>query len=92
MVVLEAPLLIEADWLDLVDEVWVASANEENSLKRCHERSGLTDAQSKARLASQLSPDEKAKYADVLIDTNVSLADVEAKVRELWEERFARPA
>jgi len=92
VVVLEAPLLIEADWLDLVDEVWVTSANEENSLKRCRERSGLTEAQARARLASQLSPEEKAKYADVLIDTNVSLADVEAKVRELWEERFARPA
>jgi dephospho-CoA kinase len=43
-------------------------------------------------MASQLSPDEKARYADVLIDTNVSLADVEAKVRELWEERFNRRA
>jgi dephospho-CoA kinase len=90
VVVLEAPLLVEANWLDLVDEVWVAKANEENSLKRCRDRSGLSEAQAKARMASQLSPDEKEKHADVLIDTNVSLAEVEAKVRELWEERFGK--
>ena len=92
VVVLEAPLLVEANWLDLVDEVWVAVANEENSLKRCRERSGLSEAQARARLASQLSPEEKAKHADVLIDTNVSLAEVEAKVRQLWEERFTKRA
>ena len=92
VIVLEAPLLVEADWLDLVDEVWVAKANEENSIKRCRERSGLSVEQARARMASQLSPDEKAKYADVLIDTNVSLAEVEAKVRQLWEERFTKPA
>jgi hypothetical protein len=26
----------------------------------------------------------------VLIDTNVSLAEVEAKVKDLWEERFGK--
>jgi dephospho-CoA kinase len=88
VIVLEAPLLVEANWLDLVDEVWVANASEANALKRCAERSGLSEAEAKARMASQLSPDEKAKHADVLIDTNVSLAEVEAKVKELWEESF----
>ncbi len=90
VIVLEAPLLVEANWLDLVDEVWVAKASEANALKRCAERSGLSEAEAKARMASQLSPSEKAKHADVLIDTNVSLAQVEAKVKELWEERFGK--
>jgi dephospho-CoA kinase len=90
VVVLEAPLLIEANWLDLVDEVWVARASEENSLKRCRERSGLSEAQARARMASQFSPDEKAKHASVLIDTNVSLAEVEAMVKNLWRERFGK--
>lgn len=90
VIVLEAPLLVEANWLDLVDEVWVAKASEANALKRCAERSGLSEAEARARLVSQLSPDEKAKHADVLIDTNVSLAEVEAKVKGLWEERFGK--
>jgi len=88
VIVLEAPLLVEANWLDLVDEVWVAKASEANALKRCAERSGLSEAQARSRMASQLSPEEKAKYADVVIDTNVSLAEVEAKVKALWQDRF----
>jgi dephospho-CoA kinase len=90
VIVLEAPLLVEANWLDLVDEVWVAKASEANAMKRCAERSGLSEAQARSRMASQISPDEKAKYGDVVIDTNVSLAEVEAKVKELWEERFGK--
>jgi dephospho-CoA kinase len=90
VIVLEAPLLVEANWLDLVDEVWVAKASEANALKRCAERSGLSVSQARSRMASQLSPDEKAKHADVVIDTNVSLAEVEAKVKDLWEERLGR--
>jgi dephospho-CoA kinase len=89
VVVLEAPLLVEANWLDLVDEIWVAKASEANAIKRCRERSGLPEAQARARIASQLSSEEKAKYADVVIDTNVSLAEVEARVKELWQERFS---
>jgi dephospho-CoA kinase len=88
VVVLDAPLLVEANWLDLVDEVWVARASEINALKRCRERSGLPEEQAKARMASQLSPEEKAKYADVVIDTDVTLAEVEATVRKLWEQRI----
>jgi len=90
VIVLEAPLLVEANWLDLVDEVWVAKASEANALKRCADRSGLSEAQARSRMASQLSPDEKAKYGDVVIDTNVSLAEVEAKVKELWEHRIGK--
>ena len=90
VIVLEAPLLVEADWLDLVEEVWVARASEENSLKRCRDRSGLSEAQARARLASQMPPEEKARHADVIIDTDVSLEEVEGKVRELWERRLTK--
>lgn len=92
VVVLEAPLLIEANWLDLVDEVWVTKVSEASALKRCHERSGLSEAQARVRIASQLSSEERAKHADIVIDTDVSLAEVEARVRELWQERFGQRA
>ncbi len=90
VIVLEAPLLVEAKWLDLVDEVWVAKVSDANAIERCRERSGLSEAQAKARIASQLSSEEKAKYADVVIDTNVSLPEVEARVKELWQEKFGQ--
>jgi dephospho-CoA kinase len=89
VVVLEAPLLIEANWLDLVDEVWVAVAGEETVLRRCRQRSGLTLPQAKARIAAQTSVEEKIKHADVVIDTDVTLAELEARVKGLWKEKFA---
>ena len=87
VVVLEAPLLIEAKWLDLVDEVWVAKASEATMVRRCQNRSGLSEAQAKARILSQLPPGEKTRYADVVIDTDVTLEEVEARVKDLWEQR-----
>lgn len=84
VVVVEAPLLIEANWLDLVDEVWVANASEETMVKRCRNRSGLSDAQARARIAAQMPSGEKVKYGDVVINTDLPLSEVEATVDELW--------
>lgn len=85
VVVLEAAVLIEANWTDLVDEVWVAVAPEEVAVKRLQNRGVLSEEQARARIRSQLSPEERAKHADVIIDTDCELAEVEARVEELWQ-------
>jgi len=85
VVVLEAPLLLEAGWTSLVDEVWVAIAAESTVLKRLQERVGLSKEESLARIRSQLSSEERIKRADVVINTDCSLDEVKARVRELWE-------
>lgn len=85
VIVLEAPLLIEAGWLPLVEQVWVTVASEATVLQRLRQRNGLSKAQALARLHSQLPPEEKIKYADVVINTDVPLSKVEAQVKELWE-------
>ncbi len=82
--VLEAAVLIEANWTDLVDEVWVTVAPEETAVKRLQNRGGLSEEQARARIRSQLSSEERAKHADVIINTNCDLAEVRAKVEELW--------
>lgn len=84
VVVLEAPLLIEADWTSLVDEVWVTVASESTVLRRLKERVGLSEQQSLARIHSQLSPEERVKHADVVIDTDCDLDELRARVGELW--------
>ncbi|MBE0415427.1 MAG: dephospho-CoA kinase [Dehalococcoidia bacterium] len=90
VVVLEAAVLIEANWTDLVDEVWVAVAPEEVAVKRLQNRGGLSEEQARARIRSQLSPEERAKHADVIIDTDCELAKVEARVEELWQSLHKR--
>jgi len=86
VVVLEAALLLEANWTSLVDEVWVTAAAESTVLKRLKEKSGLSEPQSWARIRSQMSNEERVKRADVVIDTDCSLDELKARVKELWEK------
>ena len=84
VVVLEAAVLIEADWTDLADEVWVAVAPEDVVIKRLRDRGGLSEEQARARIRSQLPAEERAKHADVIIDTDCDISEVRARVDELW--------
>ena len=83
--VLEAPLLIEAGWTSLVDEVWVTVAAESTVLKRLKEKPGLSEEESLARIRCQLPSEERVKHADVIIDTDCSLDKLRMRVRELWQ-------
>jgi dephospho-CoA kinase len=98
VVVLEAALLIDVplslragkpSLLDEVDEVWVTVAPEFTVFKRL-EQSGMSEEQALARIRSQLSSEERAKYADVVIETDCSLEELREKVRALWEKLDTR--
>ena len=52
VVVLEAPLLIEAGWTSSVDEVWVTVASEATVLSRLEEQKGLSRQEALARIHS----------------------------------------
>ncbi len=84
VVVLEAPLLIEAGWTSLVDEIWVTVASEATVLRRLQERTGLSEPESLARIRAQLSSAERVRYADVTIDTDGELDELRARVEKQW--------
>ena len=84
VVVIEAPLLVEAGWTSLVDEVWVTTASEDTVLSRLKERTGLSEGESRARIRSQLPTEERILHADVVIDTDCDLDELKTKVKELW--------
>ena len=81
---IEAALLIEANWTSLVDEVWVTVATEAAVLERLKQHRGLAEEQILARIHSQLSAEERVKHADVIINNNGNLDEIKAKVKELW--------
>ena len=85
VVVLEAAILLEAGWNQLVDEVWITVAPESIVVERTRERTGLPEEQIVARIRSQMSSEERAKHADVVINNDGSLDELKAKVKELWE-------
>jgi len=85
VVVLEGALLIEAKWTDLADEVWVALAPAEVAVKRLKERGGLSEDEARTRIQTQLPAAERAKYADVIINTDCELWEVRAQIDKLWK-------
>ena len=85
VVVLVVPLLIEAGWTSLVDEVWVTVAPEPTVVRRLKEKVGLSERESLARIRSQLSSEERVKHADVVVDTDCDLGELREKVREQWQ-------
>jgi len=93
--VLEAAVLIEADWLPLADEVWVVEAAPEVARQRLMAYKGLSAAEAEARLGAQLSNEERRRHADVVIDNGGSLEDTRRQVDRLWaglKERAAPAA
>ncbi|MDI6815439.1 MAG: dephospho-CoA kinase [Dehalococcoidales bacterium] len=84
VVVLEAPLLIEAGWTSLVDKVWVTVASEATVLSRLQEQKGLSKRQALARIRSQMPSAERVKYGDVVINSDCRLDELKARVEELW--------
>jgi dephospho-CoA kinase len=88
--VLEAALLIEADWLPLVDEVWLVTAPRKTALKRLTQRNGLSQEEAEARLRAQPLDRERRPYADVMIHNDRSLEELRARVDQAWNELTAR--
>ena len=90
VVLLDAPLLIEAGAYDTVDLIVVVTASPETQLRRTLERSiaqgrPLTETEAQARIDSQMPVTEKVKYADVVIENEGTLEDLCMQVEVLWE-------
>ncbi|MFC1962133.1 dephospho-CoA kinase [Chloroflexota bacterium] len=86
-VVLDVPLLLDAGWDKLVDEVWVTAAPEEVVLRRTRKRSGLSATEIKSRIRTQMPQKEKIRRADAVIDTDSPPEELKARVTELWKQR-----
>ncbi|MFQ5826181.1 MAG: dephospho-CoA kinase [Dehalococcoidia bacterium] len=84
VVVVEAAIMIEAGWQSLADEIWVTLAPEDTVVERLTANKGLSEAQVRARIRSQMPVEEKAKWATEVIDTTGSLEEVRSRVEELW--------
>ena len=86
VIVLDAPVLLEAHAKNLVDEVWVVVANEENVIKRAVARTGLREEQIRDRIRAQMSKTERIKNAQVIIYNDGTPEDLRGKIKNLWEQ------
>ena len=88
VVVVEAAILIEADWTPLIDELWITAAPEDGVVQRLRSRSNLQESDIRARIHSQMPQEERLKHADVIIENAGSLADLRERVEILWHDRM----
>ncbi|WP_346354950.1 dephospho-CoA kinase [Azotosporobacter soli] len=79
-VILDIPLLIECNWQEKVDEIWLVYASQQLQLERLQARNHLSKAQALARIHAQKSIEEKQKVADVIIDNSGDLAKTRAQI------------
>jgi dephospho-CoA kinase len=75
VVVLDIPLLYEAHMDKLCDQVWVVWIPRETQIARLMERNGLSREDALHRIDSQMSLDEKARRAAVVIDNSGSIEE-----------------
>ena len=85
VIVLEAAVLIEAEWQDLGDEVWVIIVEPELAKKRLMERNRLSEEQAEARIGSQLTNKERLEHADVSIKNSGSLEEFGEVIQKEWD-------
>ena len=90
LVVLEAAVLFEAGWEDLTDEIWVVVVEPDIAVGRLATRNGLDAEAARARIASQLSNEERRSRADVVIENNGTLERLEAGIGAAWNELQGR--
>ena len=88
VVVLEAAILIEAGWDDLVDEIWVTTAPETQVVDRIGKRNNFSLRDIKARINSQLPEEERTNRAEVIIENSGDLNELSDQIETLWNSRI----
>jgi dephospho-CoA kinase len=84
VVVLEAAVLIEADWLGLVDQVWVTVVEPSVAIERASARDGVDAAAVQARIDAQLSNDERIAKAHEVVHNAGDENHLIEQIRLLW--------
>jgi dephospho-CoA kinase len=90
VVIYDVPLLVENDLAGRYDVVLVVAAKPETQLRRLVDQRGMTEDDARARIAAQAPLPAKLAVADIVIDNDGPLADLDPRVREVWTDLRAR--
>ncbi|XP_064895375.1 bifunctional coenzyme A synthase isoform X1 [Columba livia] len=91
--VLDAAVLLEAGWQDMVHEVWTAIIPEEEAVKRIMARDGLSEEAARSRLRSQMSNSRRVEQSQVVLCTLWEPEVTRKQVEKAWallQQRLSR--
>jgi dephospho-CoA kinase len=86
VVVNDVPLLVEAGLAAAYDLVIVVLAGEATRVARLVRDRSMSAEEAYARIAAQATDEQRRAVADVLIDNDGTLADLAARVDEVWQD------
>ncbi len=86
VLVIDAPLIIEAGMVSMVDRIWLVRADQEVRMQRLLQRGEYTRSEIRDRLRAQMPENEQLRYADAVIDNSGCIEETRRQVRALWEE------
>lgn len=78
---MDIPLLIENDYQDWFDQIWLVAVSPQVQRQRLMKRNHLSAEEAGMRIDSQMSLAEKLPYASLVIDNNGSIDDLKEKVK-----------
>ncbi|GBD26023.1 Dephospho-CoA kinase [bacterium HR30] len=82
VVVVEAALLIEAGWHELVDQVWLVTAQPKLVLERLQQQRGMSPQEIAARQQAQTNEETKRAFAHVVVENSGTLEELRERLRE----------
>ena len=85
-----SPLLVELGLAPAFDVVVVVTASSHLRISRVASDRGLSPDEVRSRMAAQASDERRMEVADVLIDNDGSLAELEPQVERLWTDLASR--
>ncbi|MFF1446793.1 dephospho-CoA kinase [Streptomyces sp. NPDC058274] len=94
VVIHDVPLLAENGLAPLYDLVVVVDTAPETQLDRLVRLRGMSEQDARARMAAQATREKRLEIADIVIDNDVPLDELEQRVQEVWADlgRRARSA
>jgi len=90
VVVFSAPLLVETGMHTAFEVLVVVSTTVDTQVERLMRERGMSEDAVRVRIAVQAPLEDKAAVADVLIDNEGSLEELEAQVERAWADLAAR--
>ena len=89
-VVLEAAVLLEAGWQDIVDEVWVVYVQREQAIARAMARDGLDEAAVSNRIDAQMTNAQRIEQGDVAFENATTPEALCERIDERWAQMMAQ--
>lgn len=86
VIVIDAAILIEMGLSTYCDSIWLVYVDKEIQLNRLMERDRFVYLDALNRIKSQYSNENKAQFADVIINNNKPLEEVKREVKKLWNK------